>query len=330
MEVWMPKGSIQETRMATRAVLLREQIRELEVASAGFQGRSAENARALLTLRDQVEEEVSALEEQGVDLRPERTRIKTVDNILVRKARGLERALGSTGGFASARRDVQPADDRWWWFLDEHIAEQRRKSAIKFITIFVVIAVLLIGGNWAMNRFFGMDPIEREARGYISSAEQALTMGDYEDAIAEYQQAIETQPEMSEAYIGLGVLYELQGRHAESQQTLATAEELIGDRTMYLLALSRAYSSVGELDQALEAAEEAVELSPESAQAYLIRGGVYEATGRRPEALADYELSGELAREQGEDALYVLARMRMGMLLQSGVSSGVPGSGTGF
>jgi tetratricopeptide (TPR) repeat protein len=331
MEVWMPKGSIQETRMATRAVQLREQIRELEVVAAGFQGRSADNARGLLTLRDSVEKELSALEEQGMDLRPERTRVKTIDNILVRKAQGLERALGSTGGLAGARRDVQPSDDQWWWFLDEYIAEQRRKSAKKFITIFVVAAVLLIGGNWAMNRFFGMDPVEREARGYISSAEQALAMGNFEEAIAGYQQAIETQPEMSEAHIGLGVLYALQGRDEESQQALARAEELVGDRSMYLLALSRAYSSIGEMDQALEAAEEAVELSPRSAQAYLIRGGVYEAIGRRAEALTDYELSGELAREQGEDALYVLARMRMGMLLQSGAGSGMPGGGgTGF
>ncbi len=326
----MPKGSIQETRMATRVVQLREQIRELEVAAASFQGRPAENARALLMLRDQVEEELSALDEQGMDLRPERTRVKTVDNILVRKARGLERALGPTGGFAGARRDVQPADDHWWWFLDEHIAEQRRKSAIKFITVFVVAAVLLIGGNWAMNRFFGMDPIDREARGYISSAEQALSMGNYEDAIAAYQQAIETQPEMYDAYIGLGVLYELQGREEEARQMLAKAEELLADRVPYLLVLSRAYSSVGEMDQALDAAEEAVALAPESAQAYLIRGGIYEATGLRGEALTDYELSGELAREQGEDALYVLARMRMGMLLQSGVGSGMPGGGGGL
>ena len=326
----MPKGSIQETRMATRAVQLREQIRELEVAAASFQGRPAENARALLMLRDKVEEEFSALEEQGMDLRPERTRVKTVDNILVRKARGLERALGPTGGFAGARRDVQPSDDAWWWFLDEHIAEQRRKSAIKFITVFVVAAVLLIGGNWAMNRFFGMDPIDREARGYVSSAEQALSMGNYEEAVAAYQQAIETQPEMYDAYIGLGVLYELQGQQEEARQTLAKAEELLADRVSYLLTLSRAYSSVGKMDPALDAAEEAVALAPESAQAYLIRGGVYEATGQRGEALTDYELSGELAREQGEDALYVLARMRMGMLLQSGVGSGMPGGGGGL
>jgi tetratricopeptide (TPR) repeat protein len=327
MEDWMPKGSVQETRMATRAVQLREQIRELEVNAASFQGRPSENPRALLTLRDEVERELSDLEEQGMDLRPEHTRVKTVDNILVRKARGLERALGPTGGFSGARREIQPSDDHWWWFLDEHIAEQRRKSAIKFITIFVVAAVLLIGGNWAMNRFFGMDPIEREARGYLSSAEQSLSMGDYEEAIAGYQQAIETQPEMSEAYIGLGVLYQLQGREEEAQQALARAQALIGDQPQYLLALSRAYSNVGEAELALDAAEEAVALAPESPQAYLIRGGIYEAVGRRGEALSDYELSGELARDQGEDALYVLARMRMGMLLQSGAGSGVPGTG---
>lgn len=94
------------------------------------------------------------------------------------------------------------------------------------------------------------------------------------------------------------------------------------------MVLARSYSSVGEYERALGYANEAVALAPDSAQALIIRGGVYEATERRAEALADYELSATLAQEAGEDALYVLARMRMGMLLQSGSGggSGMPGS----
>ncbi|MBC7234922.1 MAG: tetratricopeptide repeat protein [Chloroflexi bacterium] len=323
----MPKGAVEETRAATRAVLLREKIRTLEVQAADFQGRPRDDAKGLLCLRDEVEEELSDLERIGLDLRPERTRVKTVDNILVRKAAALERVLGAQGGFAQVRQEINPPEAHWWWFLDDYLAERRRKRAIRFIVTVVVVAVLLIGANYVLNRFFGLDPQARQARNYLTGAEQALVTGNYDEAIEQYRRAIEAQPDLAEAYVGLGVLYELRGQEREAQEALAQAQALIPERIDYLLALARSYSSVGKNDKALQAANDAVELDPQSAQALLIRGGVYEAMGNKQAALTDYDRAATLAQEQGQDALYVLARMRLGMLLQTGV--GGPGGSTG-
>lgn len=95
----------------------------------------------------------------------------------------------------------------------------------------------------------------------------------------------------------------------------------------YLLALVRAYESVGRLDEAMVRVEESVELAPDLPQVYLMRGGVLEAMNQTSEAIADYEKAADLAQAQGEDALYVLARTRMGMLLQRAPSMGFPGGG---
>ena len=141
------------------------------------------------------------------------------------------------------------------------------------------------------------------------------------------ERAIAVLPSYSEAYVALAVLYETEGRIEASHEALATAEELIGDRAILLMALARSYEQVGEFDVAMARVEEAILLEPDSAQAYLIRGGLEETLGDTAKAIDDFEHASTLASEQGEDALYVLARTRMAMLMQKGSGGGIPGGG---
>lgn len=320
----MPKGLIQDTRSATAAVKLRQMIRELEIGAADLGGRAGK-ALHILRLRDQVEGELSRLREEGLDLRPERTRVETVDNILSRKAPIISRELRDVGGLPGARRSEQPPEEHWWWYLDLYWAEKQRKKAIKSVSIIVGLLLLMIGGNYLMDRFFGMSPVEKEARGHVTQAEQFLRSGEHDKAIAQYEQAVAILPTLGDIHTTLGVLYEMQGREDKAEQAFVAAEEAIGDRARFLMALARVYESVEELNLALARIQEAVTLAPESAQAHLIRGGIFEAMDKRSEALRDYEYSGELARAAGEDALYVLSRTRMAMLLQRAPAMTGPG-----
>lgn len=322
----MPKGAIEDTRSATAVVKLRQMIRELEIGAADLVGRR-ERVLDMLRLRDQVEQEMSRLQEGGLDLRPENTRTETVDNIFYRKAPIISRELRHVGGLSGARRAEQPLEEHWWWYLDQYWAERQRKRAIKSASIIVGVLVLIIAGNYVMTRFFGLSPLEREARGYVGQAEQFLRSGDTQKAIAEYEKAVAVLPTEGDTRATLGVLYELQGREDEAQEAFIAAEEAFGDRAEFLTSVARVYQNVGEPDLALAKIQEAVALAPESAQALLIRGGIYEALEKQAEALQDYELSAELARKAGEDALYVLARTRMAMLLQRAPAMTGPGGG---
>lgn len=335
----MPKGSIEETRAATEAVLLREKIRQLEIGVANIR-RTGKHVVDLLRLRDEVEEAMARLEanEAAPDLRPERTRIETVDNILYRKANIITRELLPYGGLAAARGEHKPLgslvpleqvppEEHWWWYLDAYLAERRRKAAIKSIIFVVALGVVLVTANYLINRFFGLDPVEKEARGYTMAAEQMLREGDLDGAIEQYEIALNTLPSLIEARVTLGVLYEKKGRVKEAQQLYAQAEENIGDRATFLTVLARSYYDVGELEKALTAINEAIELAPDSAQAYLIRASVYETQDKVALAIEDLERSADLAQAQGQDSLYVLARMRMGMLLQRGPAMNIPGTG---
>ena len=320
----MPKGVIEDTRTATLAVKLRKEIRNLEIDVVNIR-RRREGVLDLLRSRDRLGREIARLQEKGLDLRPERTRVETIDNILARKATTIMRELRASGGLSAARREENPPEEHWWWYLDLYVAEKQRKGAIKSISIIVGLVIVLLTANYVMNKYFGMDPVEKEARSHASLAERHLRDGETEAALAEYEQAVAILPSHAEAHIMLGILYESQGNMDKAQKAFAAAEVAIGDRAKYLMALARNYQSIGEMDVALEKIQEATELSPDSAQALLIRGSIYEAMGEEALAIQDYAQSSELAQSQGDDALYVMARMRMGMLLQRAPGGVGPG-----
>ena len=321
----MPKGSVQDTRVATNLVTLRDKIRELEVSLANLRGRG-KRVVALLKLRDEIDEAMARLG-QGFDLRPERTRVETIDNILYRKAGAVLLELSASGGLRTAREQAKPPEQRWWWFLDEYVAEKRRRSAIRAITVVLGIAAVLLIGNFAMDRFFGLSPEEKEARVFTLQAEQAIQRGDFDQAIAEYEKALEILPDAADVHLQLGVLYEQEGEETKSEAALRRAEELVGDRARFLTALARMYSDVGLADKALAEVNEAIALNPESAEAFLIRATIHENADEYQLAIDDLDRSADLAQASGQDELYVLARMRLGMLLQRSPGSGVPGMG---
>ena len=324
----MAKGSIGETRSATDVVHLRDNIRELEIACADLKGRG-ETILDLLRLRDRLQVELERLkEEEGLDLRPERTRLETVDNILVRKTPAINRELRSSGGLAAAREKEKPSRERWWWYLDLFLAAKRRKSVTKALATVAVVLAILLGANYYLDKRYGMTPEEKQARTFMLEAEERTRAGEMEEAAALYEQAVAVAPS-GEAYVALGVLYESLGDATRSEQALRSARSVLADPAGYQILLAKGYMELSEMDSAMDAINVALEHTPSSAQGYMVRGSIFEMQDKVAEAIEDYQYSADLASEQGQDELYVLTKMRLGMLMQRGPSAGMF-SGPGF
>lgn len=311
----MPKGAVETSGAMTTATRLREQIRELEIGFANLRGRG-DAVFDLLTLRDEVGAAIERFEQSGTDMRAERTRVETVDNIISRRAPEISRELARMGGLEGARRRQQPPEEHWWWYVDLCHAEKRRKSITRTLITIASIIVIVLAGNYILDRYFGLDPVEKEARSFMSAGDQLLLHGDVEGAIAEYEQAVTVLPDLGDAHVTLGVLYDVADREADAEDAFAAARAAYDDDLTYYLALGRAYAQVEAYDEAMAAIESALAIDPESPEAYLTRGGIYEATEEYGRALEDFELAGTLAQERQQDALYVVARTRMAMLMQ--------------
>ncbi len=124
----------------------------------------------------------------------------------------------------------------------------------------------------------------------------------------------------------IGMMNEALGDLEMADDHYARAELLLERREVFLASKSQQYYLIGWLEASEAAALEAIELDDQYAIAYCSLGGSYEAQGRVAEALAAVQMCADLAREQGQDQLYVIAATRLAMLMQMPLDSSPPGS----
>ncbi len=295
---------------------LRDLITQAELIVANLRG-AGPRAQTLLFLLDAIDGLVARLQETGVDQRPEAARIETVERLLLSKDSTLVSQMRSVGGLEAARKAFKPDSGRWWWYLDQRVAERHRQQLRRgLIWLGGIVGVLLVF-SLLYRYVFPPDPRQVAVMEKSNLAEQALQQGDLAKATDLYREAAQVMPEDPELQVWIGVLEEKQGHADAANQAYATAEQLYKDQARYLVARGMSRLRLGDLDPALADAQAALVANPESAEATFLLGGVYEAKGMRLEALDAFQKTAELAERANNSSLIVLAKTRMGMLMQS-------------
>ena len=124
--------------------------------------------------------------------------------------------------------------------------------------------------------------------------------GQLDQAIAEYEIAIELEPDNADAYRNLGSAYSDQGRWEDAAAAYEEAISLVPDFGEAYGDLVWVYVSLDQLPEAIAAGEEAIELAPDYTAAHINLGIAYNRQGRLDEAIAEYE---EAIRLDPDDAL---------------------------
>jgi tetratricopeptide (TPR) repeat protein len=112
-------------------------------------------------------------------------------------------------------------------------------------------------------------------------------LGDYEQAIADYAEAIRINPDYARAYFNRGYTYSWLRNF---EQAIADYTEAIHIGPEYAGAYTNrgvAYIGLGDYEQAIADFTEAIRLDPDSAGAYYRRGQAYLLLGERELAIAD-------------------------------------------
>lgn len=318
------QGQARPGGRAETAQDLRELITQAELIVGNLRG-AGERAATLLYLLDAIHDLVAVLEGTGVDLRAEASRIETVERLLQAKDARLLAEVRPLGGLAAARAALKPPPGRWWWYLDRRVAARRAQRLRRVLLAAGGIAAALLVLSLAYRLIFPPDPQRMAALEAQTTAEQRLAAGDVAGAAEAYRQAAEAMPEEAEYQVWLGVLEAQQGHEEAAAAAYARAEALTGDRAQFLVARGMSWLQIAALDEAEADAEGALALTPDSATAYILLGGVYEARGDIPRAIEAFERAGNLAEAAGDSALTVMARTRLGMLLQAAPAGPMPG-----
>ena len=296
---------------------LRSDIRQAELFVANLRpGTSAEELLSFLRRLDAIATGYEQLEQDGVDLRAERTRLETVYNILAEKDRIVVRALAPRGGLDALRAQVNPPEDHDWWYLDQHVA-QRKAMQLKRLAWSSLIGALVLALLVALYvRFLRPDQATRQRLEYTFSGESFIQAEDYAAALQAYQQAFEIAPDDPEINMMIGVLQERLGQRDQANAAYTRAEELYGSRAIMLSMRAQQYSMLGLYDQAEADALEAIELDDQFSLAYCSLGSAYEGQEKIAQAIAALQACADRAREQNQNELYVIATTRMAFLMQ--------------
>jgi len=112
---------------------------------------------------------------------------------------------------------------------------------------------------------------------------------DWSEAGRKFRRAIELSPSYTTAHLWYALHFGRRGRAAEAELHIARALDLDPySGTVLTNAAILAYMA-RDYDMAIQRIERALEVSPGSIDALLVRGGIREAAGQRDEAIADYE-----------------------------------------
>ncbi len=134
---------------------------------------------------------------------------------------------------------------------------------------------------------------------YKKRGMQYHDMGRYADAFADYNRAVELNPESAQTIAGRGDMLWHLLRYEEAVADYNRAIELGPESARFMAARGLTYQYMGRYIDSLADYNRAVELNPASAQTIANRGSVLRQLRRYDDAIVDYNQAIELSPESG-------------------------------
>jgi hypothetical protein len=130
--------------------------------------------------------------------------------------------------------------------------------------------------------------LQREAPGHLKAGRRYFAQKEYESALAEYNRAIHTAPQLAEAYCRRGFVYQAMGQTEQARSDYDQA--ILCDPRLALAYLQRGkmLTDSGDLDEALADFGQLMLIQANDPDTYLHRGICLVKKGLLSEALADF------------------------------------------
>ncbi|MDD5269732.1 MAG: tetratricopeptide repeat protein [Candidatus Omnitrophica bacterium] len=113
--------------------------------------------------------------------------------------------------------------------------------------------------------------------------------GRIDDAMRDYNKALEYDPYLSDIYVNRGVLYAAMGQAEKALEDYSTAIVLSPGSYKPYYNRGLIYAAIGDYERSARDFSEAIKLKPDYAEAYSNRGASFGNMGRGKEAIIDFE-----------------------------------------
>jgi tetratricopeptide (TPR) repeat protein len=142
------------------------------------------------------------------------------------------------------------------------------------------------------------------AGGESNKGDQHYNEGNYEAAIAAYNEYLSTRPKDVKALYNRGRSYEELGQVEKAEQDFLAAMKLDSRNTQVMLSLSNLYQKQRNHSAALLYADYAVQVPGAPAMAYFMKGRALHQLGNTKEALKEYSAAIQMKKDFGQAYYY--------------------------
>jgi tetratricopeptide (TPR) repeat protein len=135
---------------------------------------------------------------------------------------------------------------------------------------------------------------------YLNRGTAYLSKGDYDRALADFNQAVKLQPDGASAYFNRAAVYFAKQDFDRALADINQVIKLQPDFALAYLKRGSVYYFKGDSDRALADINQAIKLQPDFALAYLNRGAFYTDRDDHDHAIADFDQALKLAPDDAE------------------------------
>ncbi|EGK84672.1 tetratricopeptide repeat protein [Microcoleus vaginatus PCC 9802] len=150
--------------------------------------------------------------------------------------------------------------------------------------------------------------IAQKAANFSNQGSLKVQKGDVPGAIANFTQALALNPNIPQAYLGLGIATGQQGNKQQAIYNYDRALQFNPNLAEAYFGRGQAYYELGNKQKAIADYEQAIRVNPNYGLAYLERGAIRCMLGTKSQAVADFNQAGELFSKQGDGKNYQLAQ----------------------
>lgn len=268
---------------------------------------------------DEIFNEMKLLQDNTVEKAKIESQLNYITKRIYASASNLLRSYGGEKALIETRQQRGIPEERWWWYLD-HYLKDKRKQALRRNGIIALISVLVIAIMVLIyNQFIAPPPEVRARMDYEDKIDDFIKMGDYVSAMNEIDPALALTPDYYPLWIKKGVLAYVLGDEQTEIQSYEKAMQLSSTPEFFYFERANIFMQFGLHEEVLADADNLLEINPESAEAFLYQGLVFETRGQFNDAFVAFEKAATFAEEQNKTQLAATVRVRMGMMMQGSV-----------
>lgn len=181
--------------------------------------------------------------------------------------------------------------------LESFSLQTRLSTEMAYLSLFTVGMTRFAAEDWdgavacftdALSQAAERVPALDQSVVYYYRGSARAFKGEYDRAIADFDKAIQLQPEFALAYLNRGGAYYYKGNYDRAIADCDQAVRLQPDFAMAYRNRGLAYFSKGSYDRAVADYDQVLQLQPDDAEAYNNRGIAYAAKGDYDRAITDY------------------------------------------